>query len=252
MANIFKNQYDKLRLFFYKMRFYYTVNWTKTLYFNFKKFPFATAKKLPVFFYGKVKLTLITGEIAITGPIQRGMIGFGQDYEMNTVANGTAEINITGKLVFKGQVQLGKDYFIYIGKNGYCELGPMSSLGSNAKLICIEKVVLGEYARFGPESQIMDTNFHQMIDTSTGERYKITNPIHIGNYNYVGGRVSMMAGTHTPDYCTIASNSLCNKDYSYLEQNCLLAGMPAKLIRTHISRDWEGEKMALDAFLTVY
>ena len=251
MTDIFKSQYDKLRLHFYKMRFYYTVNWTKTLYFNFKKFPFATAKKLPVFFYGKVKLTSITGEIEIAAPIKRGMIGFGQDYEMNTVPKGTAEINVTGKLVFKGMLQFGKDYFIYVGKDGYCELGHMSSMASNAKLICIEKVVLGDYARFGSESQIIDTNFHQMIDTVTGERYKITNAIHVGNYNYVGGRVSVMAGTQTPDYCTIASNSLCNKDYSHLEQNSLLAGMPAKFIRNNISRDWEGERKALETFLTV-
>ena len=251
MTDIIKNKYDRLRLIYYKTKFYFTVNWTKTLYFNFKKFPFALAKKLPVFFYGKVKFTLITGEIEIKGPIQKGMIGFGQDYEMNTLAKGTAEINCTGKLVFKGPVQFGKDYFIYIGQDAYCEFGPMSSLGSNSKLICVEKVVLGDYARFGPESQIVDTNFHQMMDTKTGERYKITNAIQIGNYNYVGSRVSVMAGTRTPDYCTIASNSLCNKDYSHVEQNCLLAGMPAKLMRTNISRDWEGERKALEAFVKV-
>ena len=160
MADIIKNQYDKLRLFFYKIRFYYSVNWTKTLYFNFKKFPFATAKKLPVFFYGKVKLTLITGEIEIAAPIQRGMIGFGQDYEMNTVASGIAEINITGKLVFKGQVPFGKDYFIYVGKDGYCELGHMASLGSNSKLTCIEKVVLGTFCLSRLPNLILDKQDH--------------------------------------------------------------------------------------------
>ncbi|MGO4821565.1 MULTISPECIES: acyltransferase [unclassified Flavobacterium] len=251
MTDILKSPYRNLKLFYYKMRFYYTVNWTKTLYFNFKKFPFSTAKKLPVFFYGKVKFSCITGEIRITAPIKSGMIGFGQKYEMTSVAVGTAEINITGKLVFNGQLQFGKDYFIYVGKDGYCELGHMASMASNAKLICMEKVVLGDYARFGAESQIIDTNFHQMIDTKTGERYKVTNAIKIGNYNYVGGRVSIMAGTQTPHYCTIASNSLCNKDYSLIEENSLLAGMPAKLIRTNISRDWEGERKHLDAYLTV-
>jgi acetyltransferase-like isoleucine patch superfamily enzyme len=63
-------------------------------------------------------------------------------------------------------------------------------MASNAKLIAVESVILGDFARFGSESQIMDTNFHQMIDTTTGERYKVTQPVVIGSYNYIGNRVS--------------------------------------------------------------
>jgi acetyltransferase-like isoleucine patch superfamily enzyme len=251
MTDNLKISYRKFKLGYHKLKFYWSVNWTKTLYFNFKKFPYGIAKKLPVFFYGKVKFTDISGVIEITAPIRKGMIGFGQPYEMNTLHKGIAEINNIGKLVFKGHVQFGKDYFVYIGKDAYCEFGHMASLGSSAKLVVIESVILGAFARFGSESQIMDTNFHQMIDTSTGEQYKITKAVFIGNYNYVGTRVSIMPGTQTPNYCTIASNSLCNKDFSKLEENVLLAGMPAKLMRRHISRDWKGECEALEDYLTI-
>jgi acetyltransferase-like isoleucine patch superfamily enzyme len=68
----------------------------------------------------------------------------------------------------------------------------MASMASNAKLIAVESVILGDFARFGSESQIMDTNFHQMIDTTTGERYKVTQPVVIGSYNYIGNKVSVM------------------------------------------------------------
>jgi acetyltransferase-like isoleucine patch superfamily enzyme len=73
-------------------------------------------------------------------------------------------------------------------------------MASNAKLIAVESVILGDFARFGSESQIMDTNFHQMIDTTTGERYKVTQPVVIGSYNYIGNRVSVMPGSQTPNY----------------------------------------------------
>jgi acetyltransferase-like isoleucine patch superfamily enzyme len=126
----------------------------------------------------------------------------------------------------------------------------MASMASNAKLIAVESVILGDFARFGSESQIMDTNFHQMIDTTTGERYKVTQPVVIGSYNYIGNRVSVMPGSQTPNYCTVASNSLCNKDFSKLEENILLAGMPVKLIRNMISRDWK-ENEALEDYLTI-
>ncbi|TRX24659.1 transferase [Flavobacterium franklandianum] len=227
------------------------MNWTKTVYFNFKKFPFGVAKKFPIFFYGKVKFTSIIGKVEIEGTIKSGMIGFGQPYEMNTIHKGIAEIILAGKIIFKGNAQFGKDYFIFIGENGYCELGHMASLGSNGKIICIEKIVLGTFARLGSESQIIDTNFHQMFDTITKERFKIMAPISIGDYNYVGSRVSIMQNTITPNNCTIASNSLCNKDYSLLGNNILIGGIPAKLIRTNISRDWEGERELLEKHLIV-
>lgn len=246
-----QNSYRKYRSFYHKLRFYCKVNWIKTLYFNFKKFPFETAKKLPVFFYGGVKFTSIKGEIQIDGKIQKGMIGFGQPYELNSAHKGIAEVFILGKLTFKGKFQFGKDCFVFVGENASCELGNMASMASGGKIICTEKIVLGDYARFGSEAQIIDTNFHDLIDTQTGEKLQKSAPIFIGNYNFGSNRVSIMKGTQTPNFCTIASNSLCTKDYKSLGENILIGGIPAKLIRSNISRDWEGEKQQLDDFLTV-
>lgn len=246
-----QNSYRKCRSFYQKFRFYCKVNWIKTLYFNFKKFPFETAKKLPVYFYGRVKFTSIKGDIQIEGNIQKGMIGFGQPYELNSAHKGIAEIFILGKLTFKGKFQFGKDCFVFVGENAVCELGNMASMASGGKIICTEKIALGDYARFGSEAQIIDTNFHDLIDTQTGVKLQKSGPIFIGNYNFVSNRVSIMKGTQTPNFCTIASNSLCTKDYKNLGENILIGGVPAKLIRNNISRDWEGEKEQLDDFLTI-
>lgn len=251
MIDYLKINYRKSRSFYHRFKFYYSINWSKTLYFNFKKFPFAIAKQLPVFFYGRVKFSSIKGQISIDAPIRKGMIGFGQPYEMTTVSKGCAELTLKGKMVFKGHVQFGKDYFIYVDQNGYCEFGHMSSMASSGKIMCVEKIILGDYARLGSESQIMDTNFHQMINTKTNERYPMTSPIYIGNYNFIGNRVSIMSKTKTPDFCTIASNSVCNNDYTHLGENVLIGGIPSKLLRENICRDWEGERKLLDEFLIV-
>jgi len=232
-------------------RRFWSVNWRKTLYFNFKKFPFAIAVKLPVYFYGSVKFSSIAGQITIDAPIRKAMIGFGQPYEIITRSKGTAEICIKGTLAFKGHVQFGKDYFVYVNENARCEMGHMSSLGGNGKMICYDEIVLGEYARIGFESQVMDSNFHQMIDTITSEKLAMTAKIRIGNYNYFGNRISVMQNTTTPDYCTVASNSVCNKDYSSFGNNILIGGIPARLLRENISRDWVPEKALLDQWLIV-
>tara|TARA_R110000751_G_scaffold12330_3_gene42364 strand:- start:33185 stop:33934 length:750 start_codon:yes stop_codon:yes gene_type:complete len=248
MVGSLKRTYRNTRESF---RFYFSVNWIKTIYFNFRMFPVKTARKLPVFFYGPVKLCAIRGKIIIKAPIKRAMIGFGQPYEMNTKFQGISELFLNGTFVVKGHIQFGKDYFIYISDNAYCEFGHMASLASRGKLICKNKIVFGDYARIGSESQVIDTNFHQMINTQTNEKYPMDGTIKLGNYNFIGNRVSIMQKTITPNYCTIASNTLCNKDYSKLGENILIGGIPAKLLKENISRDWLGEQDILEKYLII-
>lgn len=241
----------KYRAFKRKWKFFWSVNWMKTYYFNYKKFPYSIARKLPVFFYGKVKLSSIKGNIIIDAPIKKAMIGFGQPYELVSRSKRTAQLVLDGTFVSKGHVQFGIDYFIFIAKDAYCELGHLASMASNGKIICKEKIVLGNYARIGSEAQLIDTNFHQMMNTLTGEKYPMTAPIELGDYNFVSNRVTIMQKTKTPNYCTIASNTLCNKDYTKFGENILIGGIPAKLLKENISRDWEGEQERLEDNLIV-
>ena len=245
---LYKNIYHQLRLFYHKMKFYYSVNWIKTLHFNFKKFPFPVAKKLPVFFYGKVKFHNIQGEIIINAPIKKGMFGFGYQYELAKKSKGIAEFSLMGKLVLKGPIHTGKDVFFYIGKDAYCELGYMSCLGSDVKLICTNKITIGDWTGIGYESQIIDTNSHPMKNSLTNEYYPISAPIIVGSHNAVSNRVSIMPNTKTPDYCVIASNSLCNKDYTSFGENILIGGVPSKFIKNNYTRDWQGEKELLKRY----
>ena len=238
IKNIFRIIKRRSQLFF-------KVNWIKTLYFNYKKFPFSTARKLPIFFFGNVRFSDISGEVEINGPIKRAMIGFGQSFEFPTTYRGIAEISLRGKLVFNGYAQIGKDCVMLISENARCEFGYMAALGSSVKLICSKEIILGDWTGVGYESQIIDTNSHPMMNTETGEHYPITGTIKLGDYNSVSNRVSIMQNTVTPDYCVVASNSLCNSNYTNLGTHILLGGIPSKLIKNNFTRDWESEKERL-------
>ncbi len=231
-----------IRTVFNKLKFSLSINWYKTLYFNFKMLPFNQAKKLPFYFFGKVKFSSLTGTVKIEAPIKRGMIGFGQRFEQMTKAKGIAEIILDGTLVFKGHAHFGKDVFLAIKKGAYCEFGFMGCLGSDVKLLCTQKISIGNWTGIGYESQVVDTNSHPMINSKTGEVYPISGPIQLGDYNAVSNRVSIMPNTKTPNHCVIASNSLCNKDYTDLGSEVLIGGVPAKLIKRDFTRDWESEK----------
>lgn len=225
-----------------RLKFFFSVNWYKTLYFNFKMLPFHQAKKLPFYFFGNVKFTSLNGTVRIDAPIKRAMIGFGQKFEKMSRAKGIAEIILNGELVFKGHAHFGKDVFLSVDKNAYCEFGFMGCLGSDVKLICTNRIVLGNWCGIGYESQLVDTTSHPMKNSETGEEYPMSGEIELGNYNAISNRVSIMSNTKTPDHCVIASNSLCNKDYRALGSKILIGGVPAKLIKENFIRDWESEK----------
>ena len=231
------------------LKFQLSVNWIKTLYFNFRMFPFKTAIKLPVYFYGSVKFTSLKGNLMIDAPIKRSMIGFGQQFEIGTRSKNVAEINLNGTLKLNGHVHIGKDCLLYVATNAHCEFGHMTCLGSEVKVFCTQKICLGNWARIGYQSQLLDTNFHNMYNVQTKEKYPLSSPILIGNYNAVANNNTIMQGAKTPDYCVVASNTLLNKDYIPLGNYILLGGIPAKLIKEHFSRDWEGEKLGIEQLL---
>jgi len=245
---LLKRFQSKLNYLGQRMGFYFSINWTKTVYFNFKKFPFTTARKLPFIFFGKVSFQDISGEIVFKVPVERGMFGFGQHFEKAHKSKGIAEFCLKGKLVLNGPMHIGKDVFLFIDEHAYCEFGYMACLGSDVKLICTQKIILGDWTGIGYESQIIDTNSHPMKNSETGEYYPISSPILMGSHNAVSNRVSIMPNTITPDFCVIASNTLCNKDYTNLGNNILLGGVPAKLIKNNYTRDWDGEKELLKKY----
>ena len=241
MIKILKQIYFYFYRLITRVKFFFSINWLKTLYFNFKMLPFAQAIQLPFYFYGRVKLSIAKGAVEIHGPIKRGMFGFGQHYEMTSMSKGIGEFILRGKLVVRGYVQFGKDCFLMVGDNAVLDLHNMAGMASDGKLICTNSITFKTFARVGSGSQIIDTDFHQMIHAETGEKYKMTAPIVIGSYNYIGRWTSLMKGTVTPDYCTVASNTLCNKDYLNLGSHILIGGIPARILKTKIMRDWKGE-----------
>lgn len=248
MIESLKKVYRKFRD---KYRFYSSVNWVKTYYFNYKKLPHSIARKLPVLIYGNLKLSSIKGEFIIEGPISKGMIGFGKSFEFPTTSKGVSELSLNGTFICRGNVQIGKDVCIQIGKNAIFEMGHFSCLGSDIKVICKEKIIIKDFVRIGYQTQLIDTTIHQMINISEDKNLPMAAPIVLNNYNWIGNRTTIMKGTITPEQCIIASNSLCNKDYTSLGKNILIGGIPAKLLRENVARDWEGEQAMLERSVNV-
>jgi len=229
----------------WKHRFSYNFNLLKTVYVNFAFLPFKQAIRLPIFVYGKVKVYRHSGKIVIEDRIRQGMIHLGVNTDAFSASKGSALINITGKLIFKGDASFSVDYVLNI--YGECVIGKYGVFGNGVKICCWNKITIGKSCRLAFESQLFDTNFHYIRNVETGRVDKRDGTVVLGDYCWIGNRTTIVKGTQLPDFSMVSGNSVVNKNF--VECNVkypFLAGAPAKIIssmRVRIYDALEEEKI---------
>ena len=209
------------------------LNIVKTVYFNFKVFPWHIASKLPVFFFGPVKFASLKGKIIFdTEVIRSGMVQFGCNEENIIATNEPSRLMIEGELVFKGHSKFGYAIQISVCNDGILSFGDNSWVGTFSKIVAFRSITVGNNFLGSWECQVFDTDFHFIENISDGTIRDNNAPVIIGNNVWLGSRVTVLKNTFIPDDCIIASGSICNKDYSLTcPPKSVIGGIPAKLIK---------------------
>lgn len=218
-------------------------NIIKTIYLNFKMLPFQQAVKLPIFIYGKIRFRSLKGKILIHSDIHPGMIKIGKrDYYVETTVPKSIW-TINGTINFSGPINFLQGSYVLVSDNAILNFGTKQTVcGSNVKIICFEQITIGNKCGITWDCQIIDTSFHYTEDLSNGEIKPLTKPISLGNNVWIGNRTTISKGVILPDFTIVASNSLVNKDFSSIGENCLIAGLPAKLKLQNIRRVYNIKK----------
>lgn len=234
-----------------RLKHFCSINWYQTLKINFKAFAFKDAVLLPIIVYRGFMITEFKGKINLKIKPKFGLIGFGQSYEIFKRKKNCGEAVINGLLEINGKVQFGLDTKLYIKQNAVLKLGHINSFASRTEIICFQNISIDNWVQFGNDCLITDTNFHQLKDLLAQTKLPMNKAISIGSYNFIGARSTIKGNTVTPNNCLVGTNSLLNKNYFSLGENIVLGGIPAKLIKENIVRDWETEKENLENYLTI-
>ena len=201
----------------------------KTIYYNFKLFPFSKAKYLPLFIYGKAELNIARGAIELCPSfLSPGLIKVGCHKSPTLwgyIPTGYTVLNILGRWVCKGAIQIANGALVKVGSAARFVSGHDVNIGPNSKLVCEREIILGKRVRASWECQVFDTDFHFCIKGDAVRDNKA--PIVIGDYCWIGSRVSILKGAVVPAKAVIASNSMVNKNFGAQPECCLLCGTPA-------------------------
>lgn len=147
---------------------------------------------------------------------------------------GPEEFNIWGTIVFKGKCQIGTGGKIIVGLNGKLELGNDCNIMSACNICAYESVSIGDNLLVAHAAQIFDTGFHFVADMNTSRVKARGTPVVIGNDCWVCNSATIMGGSYLPDKTIVASHSLVNKNLKDIPTRSLIAGIPAKLIKSGI------------------
>lgn len=130
--------------------------------------------------------------------------------------------------------------FLIVGDNCNIEIGN-STLFRDGSLFAGESntsIKIGKDCFCG-EVTISTSDFHSVMDLSSGERINKPANIVIGNNNWINNSVSIRKGSVISNDSIIAPNALVNK--KFLVSNIIIGGQPAKVIREGIT--WSREKL---------
>lgn len=212
-------------------------NWYAIFYFNFKMLPFKQAIRLPFDFYGRVRFVSLSGSIKLkSDKLKLGMIKIGSQGTDMFPKSGTV-LNIKGDITIEDRMVLGMGSSIICLVGSSIRFGKNAIIGANNLIYCEKSITFGDDFLTSWDCQIMDSDTHKVIDIETGHFNAEAQDVTTGAHVWLGNGVIVNKGTNLPSNTIVASRSLCNKDYSKIGENCVLAGSPAKVVSTN--KKWE-------------
>lgn len=120
---------------------------------------------------------------------------------------------------------------IFVGRKGTLTIGDNVGL-SQAALIAIDNIVVGDNVKIGGGACIWTTDFHSLdagIRNSAEDlKYRNTAPVHIHNNAFIGAKSIILKGVTIGENSIVAAGSVVTKS---IPSNQIWGGNPAKFIR---------------------
>lgn len=206
----------------------FEINIIKTLILNFKLLPIRYAVKMPLIVYGKYTvydiMSLKRGQLQLECPCRRGLIKLNRRIGYNIGSKLRGSLSIRGRLIVKGECDIGQGCNISIREGGVMQISNKLSITGASKIHVYKYVSLGSRVTISWNVHVHDTDYHYYI---SDDKISAKNRnIEIGDNVWIGHDVTIAKGSVIPSNCIVASNSLINRSYLGCGTGLLIAGIP--------------------------
>jgi acetyltransferase-like isoleucine patch superfamily enzyme len=160
----------------------------------------------------------------------KGPLWIGIDYIGFTHSKDQAFLNIQGKLRTQGSIIIGRGCRFDIGENAVVEIGRNTAIRPFTDVIIQHGLKIGEQCSISWHCQFLDEDFHEV--NYEGKKEITDKRIIIGDGVWIGNHVSIYKGSVIGSRSVVASNSVVKGRFE--EENVIIAGSPAKIIKRNI------------------
>jgi len=206
-----------------KLWHYYNANLFRSFIVNLKVNA-NQCRPLPVLFFGKSK-SVISRSAKIN--INSGSLDFNTGYKYKDPFPGFFVMKENSELNIDGDVKMRSGIHLIISENAKLTIGS-GHFNRDVKIKCFNNITIGHQVAISENVTIWDSNAHTILRCG----YVKSAPVKIGDHVWIGVNVIILKGVTIGNNVIIAAGSVVNKD---VPSDCLIAGNPAKIIRTGVS-----------------
>lgn len=206
----------------------------KSFFLSLKYFPLKDALKLPIFVRFNTRIRACSGSIETNSPIHFGMIKMGfrsvgvydEKYERSIW-------EVRGTIRIVDIVGLGTGSRLSVGEKALVSFGKNFSNTASAKIISTSSISFGENVVVSWDCLIMDTDWHETINTVTKKVNEKEKPIIIGNNVWLCTRSLVLKGSVIPNGCIVGANAVVSKRFE--QENVAIVGNPCVIAKENVT-----------------
>jgi len=149
-----------------------------------------------------------------------------QSSQQNYFSKGTLKLNNSSFILGSTNI-FENNYDIEV--KGQLLIGSRNYFNKNIKIVCFEKIEIGDDCLFADSVHIYDHD-HQFNDLqkSIKEQEYVKSPIKIGNNVWIGAKATILKGVTIGDGAIVGANAVVTKA---VPTNAIVAGNPARIIK---------------------
>lgn len=159
--------------------------------------------------------------------------GFGKIINSTINIQGNNNVILIGDHILMNQVDLYME-----DDNNKIIIGKQTSMCGKAHFATIEgtSIIIGDNCLFSSNLHFSTGDSHSILN-DYGQRINPSQDIKIGNHVWVGTAVTCLKGVTINDDSIVGATTTLSKKYD--SKNCIIAGVPGKIIKDSVSWDYK-------------
>ncbi len=132
------------------------------------------------------------------------------------------------KIIVEDNFSIYSGARIDVAANAVLRLGS-GYINHNLTLVCRKEITIGNNVAIAPDVTFLDSDDHDIY--YNGKKNNKTQPIVVGDNVWIGTKAMILKGVHIGNGSVVAAGAVVTKD---VPENCLVAGVPAKVIKRNV------------------